>query len=124
MRQIDRGVIAGVRLRVRRAQRIAGPAGEVIDQRHAVRPARARITRCCGVRRERVGGCNRPGRRSDERARLASRAFECNAHRGQHLRANTRLLGQDAEEEMLRADVIVMEETCLGHRELQYLLRA
>ena len=126
VRQLDRAVIAAVRLVVCRTQCVARATGEVVHERHAVRPARACVSWRRGVRRRRASATEVAGAARDPSsvARLRARALERHAHGAQHLRADTLLLGEDAEQQMLGADVVVTQQARLGHRELEHLLRA
>src|SRR5688572_8873088 len=59
-----------------------------------------------------------------EAERLGARGVEIHARIGQHLSGNPLLFAKEAEQEVLRADVAVVELTRLAHGELEDLLRA
>ena len=61
---------------------------------------------------------------AEEAQRLRARRLEVDAGVGQHLRRDALLLAEEAEQQVLGADVAVVELARLAHRQLEHLLRA
>ena len=77
---------------------------------------RARRRRCRRLRLRHVA--------AEEAQRLGARLLEVDAGVGQHLRRDALLLAEQAEQQVLGADVGVVELARLAHRELEHLLGA
>ena len=80
-----------------------------------------------------AGGCAAGGRcappalrhlGAEDAQRLGARRVEIDARVGQHLRRDPLLLAEQAEQQVLGADVGVVELARLAHRELEHLLGA